>query len=78
MLGIGCPVLHLTQLTQYSEVAVGHNQPCHDLHGAGNEDDELESAASPPVPMARTASKPGSSPKAGAAPRPKPVKERKD
>lgn len=47
---------------------------CHD---AGNEDDELESAASP-VPMARTGSKPGSSPKAGAAPRPKPVKERKD
>lgn len=43
----------------------------------GNEDDELESAASP-VPMARTGSKPGSSPRAGAAPRPKPVKERKD
>ncbi|KAK9838854.1 hypothetical protein WJX74_004585 [Apatococcus lobatus] len=43
----------------------------------GNEEDELESATSP-VQMARTASKPGSSPKAGAAPRPKPVKERKD
>ncbi len=45
---------------------------------AGNEDEEMESASSGPVQMTRTASKPGSSPKAGAAPRPKPVKERKD
>ncbi|KAK9846211.1 hypothetical protein WJX84_004971 [Apatococcus fuscideae] len=45
----------------------------------GNEDEEMEGASSGPAPaLGRAGSKPGSSPKAGAGPRPKPVKERKD